>query len=214
MKRIFLIPLLVFGLTLSWNMACFGDFYVIPIKKKNFSPVEKTGQSSSYATGDDGELYEGVVWPNPRFEDNGDGTVTDNLTGLMWLKNANCIQTNYPGFDTDATNGDGMVTWQHALDFVAGINAGAYTACGSTYTDWRLPNVKELQSLIDYGQYNPALPSGYTSIFTNVLSSSYWSSTTYAPYPNNAWHVGFNGGLVLYSVKSYYHSVWSVRGSN
>jgi len=52
--------------------------------------VPKTGQTTSYATGDDGDLEKGVAWPSPRFTDNSDGTVTDNLTGLIWLKNANC----------------------------------------------------------------------------------------------------------------------------
>ena len=123
------------------------------------APVPKTGQTVSYATGDDGDLQMGVAWPNPRFTDNGDGTITDNLTGLIWLKDANCIATNYPGFDNDGTAGDGMVTWQHALDFVAGINDGTYPLCGAGKTDWRLPNVRELHSLIHYGFYNPALPN-------------------------------------------------------
>ena len=69
------------------------------------APVEKTGQTISYATGDDGDLEMGMTWPVPRFTDNEDGMVTDNLTGLMWLKDANCIATNYPGFDTDGTAG-------------------------------------------------------------------------------------------------------------
>ena len=55
------------------------------------APVPKTGQTVSYATGDDGDLQKGVAWPDPRFTDNSDGTVTDNLTGLIWLKNANCF---------------------------------------------------------------------------------------------------------------------------
>ena len=55
------------------------------------APIAKTGQTTSYATGDDGDLQNGVALPAwyPRFTDNGDGTVTDNLTGLMWAKNAN-----------------------------------------------------------------------------------------------------------------------------
>ena len=48
--------------------------------------LPKTGQKTSYATGDDGALRKGVSWASPRFTDNGDGTVTDNLTGLVWLK--------------------------------------------------------------------------------------------------------------------------------
>ncbi len=53
--------------------------------------VPKTGQVTSYSPGDDGDLQRGVPWPNPRFTDNADGTVTDNLTGLIWLKNANAF---------------------------------------------------------------------------------------------------------------------------
>ncbi|NIO68243.1 MAG: DUF1566 domain-containing protein, partial [Anaerolineae bacterium] len=49
---------------------------------------------------------------------------------------------------------------------------------GSSEGDWRLPNVRELQSLIDYGRQTPALPSGHP--FTGVQSSLYWSSTTHA----------------------------------
>ena len=55
------------------------------------APVPKTGQTTSFAKvakGDDGNLMSGVAWPNPRFTDNNDGTVTDNLTGLIWLKNS------------------------------------------------------------------------------------------------------------------------------
>ncbi len=53
--------------------------------------VLKTGQTTTFATGDDGDYQAGVPVPNPRFTDNGDGTVTDNLTGLTWLKNASCL---------------------------------------------------------------------------------------------------------------------------
>ena len=167
---------------------------------KNYAPLPQTGQTQSYAPGDDGDLRMGVQWPDPRFTDNGDGTVTDNLTGLIWLKNANCFATTR--------------TWSEALTDCNGLASGSCGLTdGSSAGDWRLPNVKELQSLIDYGQHDPALPSGYSSFFTNVLSSSYWSSTSYDYYTNNAWHVSFEGGLVLFSVKSFDHSVWCVRGS-
>lgn len=52
------------------------------------SEVPRTGQITSYAAGDDGDIQAGLSLPEPRFTDNGDGTVTDNLTGLIWLKNA------------------------------------------------------------------------------------------------------------------------------
>ena len=118
--------------------------------------IPKTGQTVSYATGDDGDLEMGVAWPSPRFTDNGDGTVKDELTGLVWTKNANL------------TGGTG--TWQQALDYVAGMNAGTHPNFG--YTDWRLPNVNELKSLTDNSRYSPALPSGHP--FTNVSNSYYW----------------------------------------
>lgn len=123
--------------------------------------LPKSGQTKCYDasggeiacsnTGQDGDWQAGVLWPSPRFTDNGDGTVTDNLTGLVWLKDANCIATQYPGFDNDGTPGNGRVTWQHALDFVAGINSGTFPNCGAGHTDWRLPNINELESLVHAG---------------------------------------------------------------
>jgi Protein of unknown function (DUF1566) len=70
--------------------------------------------------------------------------------------------------------GDGLVSWQHALDFVAGINAGTYNCNdtsngGSQHTDWRLPNRNELASLVDLGQFNPAATNGPTSIARPLL---------------------------------------------
>ena len=58
--------------------------------------VPKTGQTTSFYSGDDGELQRGVIWPSPRFMDWGDGTVTDNLTGLMWLKDCECLGVSAP----------------------------------------------------------------------------------------------------------------------
>jgi hypothetical protein len=79
---------------------------------------------------------------------------------------------------------------------------------GSKVGDWRLPNYRELQSLIDYGRYNPALPEG--TPFTAVQSFPYWSSTTQTadcPYI-----VGFNAGGVVVGSPSQTYSVWCVRG--
>ena len=178
--------------------------------------VEKTGQTDSYATGDDGDLEKGVARPNPRFTDNEDGTVTDNLTGLIWLKDANCIATydatsSGSEFDNDGTVGDGRVTWEHALDFVAGMNDGIYADCNAGQTDWRLPNVKELQSLIDYGNCSPCLPTGH--LFSGVVLDYYWSSTTNANNMYYAWYVFLNVGHVRNDHKVDYHAyVWPVRG--
>jgi hypothetical protein len=71
----------------------------------------------SLATRDDGDLQMGAAWPNPRFTDNEDGTVTDNMTGLIWLKNADCYLGAMPWNDAltfanllhDGWTGDGSV---------------------------------------------------------------------------------------------------------
>ena len=162
------------------------------------SPTAKSGQTSSSAVGDDGDLQKGVEWPVSRFVDNGDGTVTDGLTGLTWMKNANCW---------------GTMTWANALTKISGLNAGTESCSGYTtgiHTDWHLPNRRELRSLIDYGRYNPALPSGHP--FSDVQSSYYWSSTSYANSTDNAWIVYLGNGRVNDNFKSYSYYVWPVRG--
>ena len=166
--------------------------------------LPQTGQTMSYATGDDGDLERGVAWPSPRFTDNNDGTVKDNLTGLIWLKNANCA---------NATR-----VWATALSDVAQLNTngkmnnndcGDTSNSGSHQTDWRLPNRKELRSLIDYSRYGPALPSGHP--FTNVQSGFYWSSSTYARNTYFAWVVDMWVGDVYAYSKTYGIYVWPVR---
>jgi len=158
--------------------------------------VPKTGQTTSYATGDDGDHEKGVAWPSPRFTDNSDGTVTDNLTGLIWLKNANCY---------------GGKTWANALLAANGLANGS---CGLTDSssagDWRLPNVQEMLSLIDYGQNSPALPSGHP--FSNVVSNEYWSSTTLWSNTDQARAVGVSGDGVVLHPKSQGYYLWPVRG--
>ena len=162
----------------------------------------KTGQTTSYATGDDGDLEKGVDWPSTRFTDNSDGTVTDNLTGLIWLKNANCF---------------GMKKWEDAgptYPAIAAANTLNSGECsltdGSNEGDWRLPHVRELHSLIDYGESFPALPSGHP--FTNVQLTYYWSGTTHAYNTSGAWFVLLNVGFVNIASKTSSYYVWPVRG--
>jgi hypothetical protein len=172
---------------------------------RSAAPVPKTGQTTSYAIGDDGDLERGEAWPNPRFTDNGNGTVTDNLTGLVWLKNANCANTTR--------------TWATALSDVAqlntngqmnGNNCGDTSNDGSHQTDWRLPSVYELLSLTDFSQSGPSLPNGHP--FTGVQTGDYWSSTTYAVSTTDAWNVSMNSGHVQPLSKSVTTYVWAVRG--
>ncbi len=153
--------------------------------------VPKTGQTTSYLTGDDGAHQKGVAWPNPRFTDHSNGTVTDNLTGLMWVKAPHSLPGN-----------SGTMTWNNAIDFCNVLSFAGHS-------DWRLPNVRELQSLIDYGRSWPALPSGHP--FTGVQSDWYWSSSTIADFTGYAWRVYLYFGLVNDVIKTGTCSVWPVR---
>ena len=156
----------------------------------------KTGQATSYATGDDGNLEKGVAWPNPRFTDNGDGTVTDNLTNLVWLKNANCF---------------GREQWWQALSYSNGLASGSSGLTdGSQAGGWRLPNYKELFSLVDAANYDPALPTGHP--FNNVQFFYYWSSTTDPSFTILfAFHVMMYDGVVNRYDKNLHDYVWPVR---
>ena len=170
-ERVIWICLLVICVVLGWSFTSFGDFYVIPVIKKMFAPVPKTGQTASYTTGDDGDLEIGMSWPTPRLTDNQNGSVTDNLTGLVWMKNANCFENQI---------------WETAI---IDCNTLAHGSCGlsdgSASGDWRLPNIKELLSLTSY-EYNlvHVLPVGHP--FLNVIAGKvedkeqfYWSSTSF-----------------------------------
>ncbi|NGZ07104.1 MAG: DUF1566 domain-containing protein [Magnetococcales bacterium] len=164
------------------------------------APVPQTGQTTSHASGDDGDLKKGIVFPAIRFVDLGDGTITDQLTGLTWMKNANCW---------------GSQNWANALAKVAGLNTGIESCSGyttGTHTDWRLPNRKELRSLIDYGRTEPALPVSHP--FLGVNSYTFWSSTTSAVNTDSAWYVNLPYGHLHYGNKSYSSDMraWPVRG--
>ena len=179
--------------------------YLNPCPPDGPAPVEKTWQTTSYATGDDGDLEEGVIWPNPRFTDNGDGTVTDNLTGLIWLKHANCF---------------GNTTWDNALSACNGLADGDNVCLGGGFSltdgsqagDWRLPNYKELFSIVDAENIDPPLPIGHP--FTNVQPWSYWSSTAYSGPTNDAWVISMVYGSVNFKDMGSLHHFWPVRGGH
>ncbi|MBU0942907.1 MAG: DUF1566 domain-containing protein [Proteobacteria bacterium] len=218
------------------TLLCFSSFsyaqnqvVVIPLggitTPSTPAPVAKTGQQISYVVGDDGSLQKGIALPSPRFTNNNNGTVTDNLTGLIWLTNANCIQTDNAAFDNDIIVGDGRVTWAHALDFIAGVNAGTYS-CGDTSNgganqiDWRLPNRFEMESLFHLNFFNPMLSNAAGTaqwsngdVFTGVATSNfYWSSTTTPGSTSDAFALDFWIGDVTSRSKTTGYFVWPVRG--
>jgi hypothetical protein len=162
------------------------------------APVPKTGQTTVYGSRDDGYWQQalGVEWPDPRFTDNGDGTVTDNLTGLIWLKNAGCF---------------GPRNWNEALSDSNGLEDGECGLTdGSITGNWRLPNRFELQSLLDSKNFDPAIPIEHP--FNNVTNINYWSSTTYAGIADEAWSVFMFNGIVSFVDKTNLGYAWPVRG--
>ena len=105
-----------------------------------------------------------MPWPDPRFTDNDDGTVTDNLTGLIWLKSA--------------SRGLGHPPWEKAVSICNELAEGSNgLADGSVRGDWRLANLREIASLMDYSQSRLALPPRHP--FDRVTLASHWASTTH-----------------------------------
>jgi hypothetical protein len=128
-----------------------------------------------------------------RFIINGDGTVTDKRTGLMWQQ-ATASET---------------YTWQQALNYCEGSDLAGFT-------DWRLPNKKELSSILDLSAQNPAVNAAY---FPGTVPSHYWTSTTSAlkigAFFEGAWIVNFTRGASQYihkKVDDYHFYVRAVRG--
>ena len=120
------------------------------------------------------------------YVDNGNGTVTDTSTDLTWQK------------DTP----EDIVNWEQALAYCESLSLGGYT-------DWRLPNINELRSLVEYSMYDPAVHPTY---FPDTLSLFYWSSTTSAINVSNAWGISFLDGSGKSANKSSFSRVRAVRG--
>jgi len=157
------------------------DKFIQQALKYGFSlfGLPKTGQTTSYRDGDDGDFEKGYPKAPPRFKDNGDGTVTDNATGLMWVKDPSQLGGVWgtPGNPSD-------MDWFDAID-----NSEALDYAG--HSDWRLPNIVELGSIVNWSQTNPAT---YPTYFPNT-QNLYWSSTTFAGQSLWALLITFNEGV-------------------
>lgn len=176
--------------------------------------VLKTGQTACYTaggavtacagTGQDGEIQAGV----PRsFTDNGDGTVTDNVTGLMWEKLSD---------DGSIHDKDTQYNWTNAIaGKIATLNSTAFGG----YTDWRLPNYYELQTLIHLGDSAPAVyPEFNTGCVAGCATCSctrlnaYWSSSTFDQARGSGWEINFDDGTSFINPKGNGSYVRAVRG--
>jgi hypothetical protein len=166
-------------------------------------PVLQTGQWSCHdadgreipcgGSGQDAEFRRGLAWPSPRFDAQGE-VVRDRLTGLIWTR--------------DASPGELPMTWREALDFIVRLNRDSHLG----YNDWRLPNRRELRSLVSHQTRRLALPEDHP--FINVFSGWYWTSTTAAISPTHAWYVNLDGARLFYGGKDQSYLVWPVRGES
>jgi hypothetical protein len=191
-----IVILLVFAAGCSGDLLGYIKALVAQGECKGIIDLPRTGQTTLHETGNDGDLEMGVAWPDPRFTDNGNGTITDNLTGLIWLKNGNRF---------------GGRTWAQALSDCNGLaDDGINLTDGSSAGDWRLPNRKELRSLVNYEEaYTSDWLNGQG--FTDVQLDNYWSSTTYAPTATSAWFVHVGYGEVFIVLKTDTSYVLAVR---
>jgi len=128
-----------------------------------------------------------VVFINSQFTDNGNGVIIDNFTGLTWQKTLSV--------DT--------LTWEQAL-----VYADTLTSAG--ISDWRLPNIKELQSINDETRIKPSLNTQYFNISS---TKKYWSSTTLPNQITKAWYLDTQYGVVTYDFKTLKHNIILVSGN-
>jgi hypothetical protein len=173
------------------------SFLVWPVRGESHL-LPDTGQTLCYddrgavvlcaGTGQDGEFRTGLAWPAPRFYVQGE-TALDRLTGLAWRRAASLAPEE-------------GVTWHEALAAVTRLNAG-------NGAGWRLPNINELESLVDCTAASPALPQHHP--FARVRDV-YWSSTTSLYEPDWAWALYLDKGAVGVGQKSQARfQVWPVR---
>ncbi len=172
-------------------------FLTWPVRGKSNGILRKSGQTRCYDagghvipcpdSGQDGETRFGAEWPFPRFEAQGDD-IHDRLTDLVWYRHADLSR--------------GPVNWQQALDTVQDLET-------STQSGWRLPNINELESLVDCQRHSPALAEGHPFL---SFHDTCWSSTTSLYQPDWSFALYFNKGAIGVGHKraAGFH-VWPVR---
>lgn len=163
--------------------------------------LPKTGQSISYRARDDGEIeagwWRGLLNANNKTRFiaktiGGDDVVIDLATGLMWAANGNKAGCN---------NGNEL-EWGEAIDYANALDFAGFT-------DWRLPNINELGSIVDFSAVNPAI---YTSFFPNTAADIYLSSTSRQAPTTYAWYIEFWYGMRGSQAKDVHNHIRCVRG--
>ncbi|MBY0279931.1 DUF1566 domain-containing protein [Candidatus Binatia bacterium] len=203
-------------LTLAWALlpspyAHAGAHRSRPVRTGQTACWDSAGNSISCAgTGQDGELRRG----DPRsYFDPGNGTIRDKRTSLSWEKLSN---------DGSIHDKDNTYDWDEAFAKIDDLNTAAFAG----FTDWRLPNETELETILNRGTYfpsvsaefNTACPNGCTvltcSCTLSAIDEIAWSSTTYVKTPSSAWLVNFYDGTAYTDPKTTAHHVRAVRGGS
>lgn len=167
--------------------------------------------------------------PPPRFVDNGDGTVSDNETGLTWekkqgcggdgnlvdLDNPHCVANTYTwtsDADGDFADPDGTLY----ADFLSMLNLDVTVdpsaSCFADHCDWRVPNIQELQTILLAECPGFPTPCIDEDIFGPTQALGYWSSSTHAEFRDDVWRVVFSSGILLSDSKIQLQHARAVRG--
>lgn len=146
------------------------------------SLLPDTGQLTVLASGDDASYAPANAQPSyTKYMLSSEEVTLDHRTGLMWAADgaaAGCA-------------GGGLLTWVSALNQCESLSFAGFS-------DWRLPDIRELMSIVNYGAGTP--PAVNTAYFPNTVSNYYWSSTTYLFAPSYAWSINFSDGMFITSV--------------
>jgi hypothetical protein len=153
-----------------------------------------------------------------RYVDNGDGTLTDHQTGLMWEKKSSAGTgdvhdvTNFYTWSSTSTAADGTLFTSFLATLNSDVSVSGTKTCFANHCDWRIPTVNELRSLLTAGYPNCASDPCIDATFGPTLGASYWSSSALASSPLYAWYVHFGVGVVLSIDKIYDNYARAVRG--